>query len=86
MRQRRRRPGSATAAKPLFEGAEWTFDTLQDRLRRRSRRSRLRELKLDVYPNQIEIITAEQMLDAYTSTGMPLMYRHWSFGKQFAQE
>jgi stage V sporulation protein R len=26
------------------------------------------------------------MLDAYTSTGMPLMYRHWSFGKHFAQE
>ena len=46
----------------------------------------LRDLKLDVYPNQIEVITAEQMLDAYTSTGMPLMYRHWSFGKQFAQE
>ena len=25
------------------------------------------------------------MLDAYSSIGMPLMYRHWSFGKQFAQ-
>ncbi|MEL6761552.1 MAG: SpoVR family protein, partial [Myxococcota bacterium] len=41
----------------------------------------LRELKLDLYPNQIEIISSEQMLDAYSSTGMPLMYRHWSFGK-----
>ena len=42
------------------------------------------ELGLDVYPNQIEVITAEQMLDAYASTGMPLFYQHWSFGKHFA--
>ena len=39
---------------------------------------------LDVYPNQIEVITAEQMLDAYSSVGMPLYYKHWSFGKHFA--
>ncbi len=43
-----------------------------------------KELGLDVYPNQIEVITAEQMLDAYSSVGMPLFYKHWSFGKQFA--
>jgi stage V sporulation protein R len=41
---------------------------------------------LDIYPNQIEVITAEQMLDAYASIGMPNMYRHWSFGKHFARE
>ena len=44
------------------------------------------ELGLDIYPNQIEVITAEQMLDAYSSIGMPLMYRHWSFGKRFAHD
>ena len=44
----------------------------------------LGELGLDVYPNQIEVITAEQMLDAYSSVGMPLYYKHWSFGKHFA--
>jgi stage V sporulation protein R len=44
------------------------------------------ELGLDIYPNQIEIITAEQMLDAYSSAGMPLYYRHWSFGKHFASQ
>ena len=32
---------------------------------------------------KIEIISAEQMLDAYCSIGMPLMYGHWSFGKKF---
>lgn len=39
--------------------------------------------KLDTYPNQIEIITAHQMMDAYSSIGMPISYNHWSFGKQF---
>jgi len=43
-------------------------------------------LKLEIYPNQIEIISSEQMLDAYSSHGMPLMYKHWSFGKHFARD
>jgi stage V sporulation protein R len=38
---------------------------------------------LDTYPNQLEIITAEQMMDAYASVGMPVNYRHWSYGKEF---
>ena len=46
----------------------------------------LGEMGLDIYPNQIEVITAEQMLDSYSSIGMPLMYRHWSFGKRFARD
>jgi stage V sporulation protein R len=74
-----------TAVKPLFETAEWTFDTLKEAYDTILKVNQ-KDLKLDIYPNQIEIITAEQMLDAYTSTGMPLMYRHWSFGKHFAQE
>ena len=41
------------------------------------------DYKLDIYPNQIELITAEQMMDAYASVGMPVNYHHWSFGKQF---
>lgn len=39
--------------------------------------------KLDTYPNQIEIISAAQMMDTYSMIGMPLGYYHWSFGKQF---
>mgnify|MGYP005987974875 FL=1 len=38
---------------------------------------------LDTYPNQIEVISAEQMMDAYASVGMPLGYNHWSYGKHF---
>jgi stage V sporulation protein R len=38
---------------------------------------------LDTYPVQLEVITAEQMMDAYASVGMPVNYAHWSFGKHF---
>lgn len=74
-----------TTDKPLFEGAEWDFDAIQhsyDAIERIA----LDDLGLDVYPNQIEIISYQQMLDAYSSMGMPLMYRHWSFGKRFVHE
>ena len=73
------------AARLLFDGAEWDFATL-DRVYKAIEEIALEELGLDVYPNQIEIISAEQMLDAYSSVGMPLMYAHWSFGKLFARE
>ena len=43
------------------------------------------EIGLDPYRTQIEVITSEQMLDAYSSVGMPLFYKHWSFGKDFAR-
>src|SRR5690348_4724509 len=67
----------------LFEGADWDFVTLQ-RIHEACEEVARKDLGLDVYPNQIEVITAEQMLDAYSSVGMPLFYKHWSFGKHFA--
>ena len=73
---------TATAER-LFEGADWDFPTLQ-RIHDACEEIARSELGLDVYPNQIEVITAEQMLDAYSSVGMPLFYKHWSFGKHFA--
>jgi len=68
----------------LFEGNDWDFQTIQ-RIHNAVAKIADEELGLDTFPNQIEVITAEQMLDAYASTGMPLFYRHWSFGKRFAQ-
>lgn len=41
------------------------------------------DLGLTFYQPQIEIVSAEQMLDAYSSTGMPVNYSHWSFGKDY---
>src|SRR6201985_819097 len=67
----------------LFEGADWDFKLLQ-RINDACEEIAHGELGLDTFPNQIEIITAEQMLDAYSSSGMTLFYKHWSFGKRFA--
>jgi stage V sporulation protein R len=68
-------------SKHIAEGSEWTFDDLDAYGAELSRVAE--SYRLDTYPNQIEIITAEQMMDAYSSTGMPVGYHHWSFGKQF---
>ncbi len=68
----------------LYTGTDWDYSTL-----RRSydaiERIACDELGLEVYPNRIEVITSEQMLDVYTAHGMPLTYRHWSYGKRFLQ-
>src|SRR6185312_12160351 len=69
----------------LFEGADWDFPMLQ-RIHDACEAIAVGELGLEVYPNQIEVITAEQMLDAYASIGMPIFYKHWSFGKSFVQQ
>ena len=69
---------------PLFTKADWDFPTLQrtyDAIEKIARE----DLGLDIYPNQIEVVSSEQMLDAYSSVGLPLMYYHWSFGKHFVQ-
>lgn len=67
--------------KPISIGSEWTFDLLKEYDKEIARIAK--DFNLDTYPNQIEVISAEQMMDAYSSVGMPLGYNHWSFGKQF---
>lgn len=65
----------------LPEQSEWTFELIEqihEEIRRVAE-----GFGLDTYPNQLEIITAEQMMDAYASVGMPVSYNHWSFGKHF---
>jgi stage V sporulation protein R len=75
---------AAPTGKLLFEGADWSFDKLR-RVYDALDDIAQQDLGLNTFTNQIEIISAEQMLDAYASIGMPLMYRHWSFGKHFIQ-
>lgn len=72
-------------SKLLFHSSDWNFKTLS-RAYEAIEAVAVDELGLDVYPNQLEIISSEQMLDAYSSVGMPLMYQHWSFGKRFVYE
>lgn len=78
------RKAPAPARRLLFDGADWSFEILQ-RTYDAIEEIGAGELGLDLYRNQVEVITAEQMLDAYASVGMPQMYRHWSFGKRFAR-
>lgn len=66
---------------PIYEGSEWTFELLETYDQEIGRIAKTFEL--DTYPNQIEIITSEQMMDAYASIGVPVNYNHWSFGKRF---
>ncbi len=66
----------------ISDSSEWTFPMLE-RYNEVIGHIAAEEFGLDTYPNQIEIITAEQMMDAYSSVGMPLGYKHWSYGKQF---
>ena len=69
--------------RPISSESEWTFELI-DRYNQAIAEC-ADEFGLDTYPNQIEIISAEQMMDAYSSVGMPVGYHHWSFGKQFLQ-
>ena len=65
----------------LSEGSEWSFELIQRY--DKAIAGVAADYRLDTYPNQIEVISAEQMMDAYSSVGMPVGYHHWSFGKQF---
>ena len=66
---------------PISTGSEWTFELIEAYDREIARVAK--GFGLDTYPNQIEVITSEQMMDAYASVGMPIGYHHWSYGKHF---
>ncbi|MGQ7846036.1 SpoVR family protein [Granulosicoccus sp. 3-233] len=70
------------SAQPLSQGPDWNFDLIE-KYDLAIKEVAVGEFGLDCYPNQIEIIASEQMLDAYASSGLPISYPHWSFGKQF---
>jgi stage V sporulation protein R len=66
----------------IADSSEWSFPLL---VRFDAEISRIAQgaYGLDTYANQIEVISSEQMIDAYSSVGLPINYHHWSFGKQF---
>lgn len=63
-------------------GMEWSFPKIQEYYSAIEDIA-LNDFRLNVYENQIEVITAEQMIDAYASVGLPVGYKHWSYGKEF---
>jgi spore cortex formation protein SpoVR/YcgB (stage V sporulation) len=68
--------------KLITKSSDWTFDTLEVFDKEIGRIAK-EYLNIDSYPNQIEIVTSEQMIDAYSLIGLPISYPHWSFGKSF---
>ena len=66
----------------ISDSSEWTFPLLE-RFDREIGQIAHNVYGLDTYANQIEVISSEQMIDAYSSIGLPIGYQHWSFGKQF---
>jgi len=72
---------SRAVHQPLPSPSDWSFELIEHY--HSAIRNTADGYGLDVYPIQLEVISAEQMLDAYASFGMPVQYRHWSFGKQF---
>ncbi len=74
-------PAGPRPPQPLPDPSDWTFELIE---RYHAIIAATAErFGLDTYPNQLEVITAEQMMDAYASVGMPVNYRHWSYGKEF---
>lgn len=69
----------------LFTDSEWTFDLLHQTFNEIDRIATTK-YALDYYEPQIEIISSDQMLSAYTSGGLPVFYEHWSFGKQYVHQ
>lgn len=67
--------------KLLSESSEWTRELIVAYNEEIARVAG--NFGLSTFPIQIEIISAEQMMDAYASIGMPVYYHHWSFGKHF---
>lgn len=69
-------------SKIISESSEWTFEKIEEYYQAIEDIG-VNKFGVDIYPNQIEIIGSEQMMDAYASVGMPVMYNHWSYGQEF---
>ncbi len=72
-----RKPGSEDAAIPesWLELVEYTIGILAKD-----------KYGLDTYPTEIAVIDYEQMLDLYSTVGLPVSYDHWSIGQDVLSE
>ena len=67
---------------PISTGPDWSFELLEQYDKEIARIAK-EKFNLDTYPNQIEVIRSDQMMDAYASVGMPVSYHHWTYGKKY---
>lgn len=68
--------------KPLFTSPQWTIETIEKTLAAIEDIAK-NKYGLDYYTPQVELITSKQMISCFCSHAMPVMYEHWSFGKQY---
>lgn len=64
-----------------FKNPDWTSESLQE-MWKIIRKVAKEEFQLDFYEPYFEIVTFEDILKIY-ATGFPVMYSHWSFGKEY---
>lgn len=82
MKKTKKRVKNKTRSLLTSNHNDWTFDLIELYFNEIEKIA-TEDFKLDVYPNQIEVISSEQMLDAYSSVALPVLYTHWSYGKEF---
>lgn len=63
--------------------SEWTIEDIEKAWEQVKKAAE--KYGLEYYEPDIRIVTADQMLDAYSSHGLPNLYNHWSFGKSFIE-
>lgn len=70
-------------SEPMFNNTDdWSFEKLEEAMKECEIIGK-EDLGLTWYPIQIEIVGYDEMLNLYSSHAMPLMYAHWSFGKDY---
>lgn len=70
---------------PIKGGQDWTPELLDDTYLEIENLWK-EKYGISFYTNQIEIISAEQMIDAYAAVGLPILYEHWTYGKEFVTQ
>jgi stage V sporulation protein R len=72
-------------SKLLFtSGADWNEELLR-RCWEECKVIAQEDMRQTYYEPQIEVVSAAQMLEAYTSSGLPVWYSHWSYGKELVK-
>jgi stage V sporulation protein R len=74
-----------TKTQPISTTSDWSYDLLEEYYAHIEKIAS-EKFNLKVYPNQLEIISSEQMLEGYSTHAMPLYYDHWSTGMKFVEE
>lgn len=71
-------------SKYLYTDENWTIDKIEQTWEVLDKIAK-KKYGLEYYSPQIEIVSADQMMERHACGAMPLMYHHWSFGKAFLQ-